>query len=148
MLAGRRENVTVAGPEAYTSCRAIVLAGDSNMRNILSVLAKAFENNGHTRLFKYPTKEQEKLPCNKDFPNETCTATWADQTWMYGPAEGGRCTVVLLFRMLHNQGALERVATAPDASRSAAADDAWRISTAQCTRRTIGAIPHKRLPCG
>ena len=113
MLAGRRENVTVAGPEAYTSCRAIVLAGDSNMRNILSVLAKAFENNGHKRLFKYPTKEQQKLPCNKDFPNETCTATWADQTWMYGPAEGGRCTVVLLFRMLHNQGALERVATAP-----------------------------------
>ena len=113
MLAGRRENVTVAGPEAYTSCRAVVLTGDSNMRNILSVLAKAFENAGHTRLFKYPSQEQEKLPCNKDFPNEKCEGRWADQTWVYGPAEGGRCTVVLLFRMLHNQGALERVAKAP-----------------------------------
>ena len=32
---------------------------------------------------------------------------------MFGPQEGGRCTVALLFRFMHNQGALERVVADP-----------------------------------
>ena len=101
------------GPEAYTSCRVLLMSGDSNVRNIFSAVARSLEAAGHVRSFKYPTPQQITMPCNPKSPGERCEARWSDQTWIYGPASGGRCTAVLLFRMMTNQGALERAIAKP-----------------------------------
>ena len=101
------------GPEHYPSCKVVLVSGDSNSRGIFGWLSKGFEEAGHRRLFKYPEKAHEKMPCNGKMPAESCEPRWCDQTWVFGPQEGGRCTVALLFRFMHNQGALERVVADP-----------------------------------
>lgn len=109
--AARTRNLAISGPHDYQACRTLIIAGDSNLRGVFFRLTEAFKKAGHVPLFVYPTDEQKKLPCNTKLPTEQCDERWADRTWVFGPPEGGRCTVALLFRMLTFQGALTRVST-------------------------------------
>ena len=108
------DKVLIPGPEHYTSCRVLVMVGDSNMKRIFNMMWPLFNRAGHKLHFKYPTGEQEKLPCNPNAPNETCDARWSDRTFIFGaPGNTKQCTVALLFRFVHNQGALNRVIDKP-----------------------------------
>lgn len=129
---GENRLVSAPSPEDFTShCRAILMTGDSNLREVFHLLAESFEQAGHVRRYRYPTDEQAGLTCNPSDPSIECRPQWADQTWIYtarpvpGRHEPPTCTVALMFRFMNNQAALRRVSLDP-------------LDTLLCSARSLG----------
>eukprot|EP01043_Picozoa_sp_COSAG02_P013087 COSAG02_NODE_518_length_20798_cov_12.622301_3_plen_391_part_00 len=129
---GENRLVSAPSPGDFGShCRAILLTGDSNLRNVFHLLAQSFEEAGHMRRYRYPTEDQAALPCNTNDPTVECRPQWADQTWIYtalpvsGRDEPATCTVALMFRFMNNQAALRRASVDP-------------FDTLLCNARSLG----------
>ena len=129
---GENRLVSAPSPEDFSShCRAILLTGDSNLRDVFHLLAESFEKAGHVRRYRYPTDHQAALPCNPGDPSVECRPQWADQTWIYTALpvsdsdEPSTCTVALMFRFMNNQAALRRASLNP-------------LDTLLCSARSLG----------